>query len=124
MDANERLLDARAGGKGYKDDRRDWDHENGGNKKNRWGGAAVEAATATVGEGEAEAGARAGARPPRLELELRPAQVRQQEVRRPGPARGVGAPLVGGDTPLRVRRVARHTYLGRTSRIYAGSVTM
>jgi len=38
VDANERLLDARAGGKGYKDDRRDWDHENGGNKKNRWGG--------------------------------------------------------------------------------------
>ena len=38
VDANERLLDARAGGKGYKDDRRDWDHEQGSNKKNRWGG--------------------------------------------------------------------------------------
>ena len=33
VDANERLFDARAGGKGYKDDRRDWDHEQWGNKE-------------------------------------------------------------------------------------------
>jgi translation initiation factor 3 subunit C len=39
VDANERLLDARAGGKGYKDDRRDWDNEPGKRGKGGgWGG--------------------------------------------------------------------------------------
>ena len=38
VDSNERLLDARAGGHGYKDDRRDWQDGGGGNWKNRDGG--------------------------------------------------------------------------------------
>ena len=78
-------LDARAGG-GHKDDRRDWDHEQGGTKKNRWGAGEVEAAAGRGRGAGVEAGARAGARPPRLELELRPAKLRQQRGRRPGPS--------------------------------------
>ena len=69
VDANERLLDARAGGKGYKDDRRDWDHEQGGTKKNRWGGRG-RGGDGYGGRVEARPGQGPGPRPPRLELEL------------------------------------------------------